>query len=70
MHTRHVNHRQRKDDSLEPASVTRQASLLSITKSAFDVWHVFHMPLVYVMFGIVVLHVALALYLGYVPLTY
>ena len=54
----------------ERASVTRQASLLSITKSAFDVWHVFHMPLVYVMFGIVVLHVALALYLGYVPLTY
>ena len=54
----------------ERAALTRQASLLSITKSAFDVWHVFHMPLVYVMFGIVVLHVALALYLGYMPLTY
>jgi len=51
----------------ERASLLRHAAYLSMTKSLFDIWHVFHMPLVYVMFGIVVLHVAFTVYLGYLP---
>jgi len=51
----------------ERASLLRHGAYLTVTKSLFDVWHVFHMPLVYVMFGIVVLHVAFTVYMGYVP---
>jgi len=51
----------------ERASLLRHAAYLSMTKSLFDIWHVFHMPLVYVMFGIVVLHAAFTVYLGYLP---
>jgi len=51
----------------ERASLLRHGAYLSLTKSLFDIWHVFHMPLVYVMFGIVVLHVAFTVYMGYVP---
>ena len=54
----------------ERASLLRHRAYLSVTKSLFDVWHVFHMPLVYVMFGIVVLHVAFTVYMGYVPFIY
>ncbi len=43
---------------------------LEQTKRMFGAWHVFHQPLVYVMFAIVAVHIAVALYLGYtiVPL--
>jgi hypothetical protein len=41
---------------------------LDFTKRLFGIWHVFHMPLVWLMFVIVTLHVGLALYLGYWPL--
>lgn len=51
----------------ERATLLRQGAYLKITKSVFDTWHVFHMPLVYVMFVILVLHVAFTLYMGYVP---
>ncbi len=34
----------------------------------FGLWHVFHLPLVWIMFAIVALHVGLALYLGYWPI--
>lgn len=34
----------------------------------FELWHVFHRPLVYAMFAIVGLHVAIAIYLGYAQL--
>jgi hypothetical protein len=51
----------------ERATLLRRAVYLEKTKRAFHLWHVFHMPLVYVMFGIVVLHVAVTLYMGYVP---
>jgi hypothetical protein len=51
----------------ERATLLRHAAYLGKTKAMFDIWHVFHMPLVYVMFGIVVLHVAFTLYMGYVP---
>lgn len=40
---------------------------LTATKRLFDLWHVFHLPLVWVMFVIVSLHVGVSLYLGYVP---
>jgi hypothetical protein len=51
----------------EHASLLRYTAYMNKTKQLFDVWHVFHMPLVYVMFLIVVLHVAVTLYMGYVP---
>lgn len=51
----------------EHAVLRRRMAYLRKTKQLFDLWHVFHMPLVYVMFAIVVLHVALTLYMGYVP---
>jgi len=54
----------------ERATLLRQTAYLSRTKRWFDLWHVFHMPLVYVMFAIVVMHVALTVYMGYVPFRY
>ncbi len=49
------------------AALIRQTAYLEKTKKLFNLWHVFHMPLVYVMFVIVILHVAVTLYLGYIP---
>ncbi len=49
------------------ATLHRRIVYLKKTKTMFDAWHVFHMPLVYVMFVIVVMHVAVTLYMGYVP---
>ncbi|MFI5181068.1 MAG: hypothetical protein ACHQPI_06735 [Thermoanaerobaculia bacterium] len=43
----------------------RRKKSLAKTKKLFDLWHVFHKPLVYVMFAIAASHVALALYMGY-----
>ncbi|MGE5198819.1 MAG: hypothetical protein ACM3H9_04205 [Rhodospirillaceae bacterium] len=43
----------------------RKLARLNRTKRLFSAWHVFHQPLVYVMFAIAVLHVGLAIYLGY-----
>ncbi len=40
---------------------------LNWTKRMFAAWHVFHQPLVYVMFGIAALHTGLMLFLGYYP---
>jgi hypothetical protein len=51
----------------ERSNLLRQAAYLTKTKPLFDLWHVFHMPLVYVMFAIVAVHVAVAVYLGYLP---
>jgi hypothetical protein len=51
----------------ERATLLRHGAYLARTKALFHIWHVFHMPLVYVMFAIVVLHVALTAYMGYVP---
>jgi hypothetical protein len=45
----------------------RRTRHLHRTKKLFDLWHVFHMPLVHVMWLIVAVHVAITLYLGYVP---
>lgn len=43
---------------------------LEETRRMLEAWHVFHHPLVYLMFAIVALHIGVALYLGYtiVPL--
>jgi hypothetical protein len=43
----------------------RRLAQLSRTRRLFELWHVFHLPLVYVMFGIVLVHIALAVYFGY-----
>lgn len=51
----------------ERATLRRRTAYLTKTKVAFDAWHVFHMPLVYIMFAIVAIHVAVTIYMGYVP---
>jgi hypothetical protein len=51
----------------ERVLLLRRAAYLQKTKKAFELWHVFHLPLVYLMLVIVTLHVGLALYMGYVP---
>jgi hypothetical protein len=45
----------------------RRIAHLQRTKKLFELWHVFHMPLVHVMWVIVAVHVAITLYMGYVP---
>ena len=50
---------------LERSSLSRRLAYLERTKALFNAWHVFHQPLVWVMFGIVAIHMALAIYLGY-----
>lgn len=54
----------------EHATLLRRTAYLQKTKRLFDLWHVFHMPLVYVMFLIVAAHVAFTIYLGYTPFAY
>jgi hypothetical protein len=53
--------------SSERAALLARLAYLHQTKRLFGAWHVFHQPLVYVMFGIAALHVGVALYLGYAP---
>lgn len=51
----------------ERVLLLRRGAYLRKTKLAFGLWHVFHLPLVYILLVIVALHVGLAVYLGYVP---
>ena len=51
----------------ERATLSRRIAYLTKTKRLFDLWHVFHLPLVYIMFAIVVVHVGVTMYMGYVP---
>ncbi len=51
--------------SRERSFLLRRLRYLERTRRLFAMWHVFHQPLVYVMFVIAALHVSLALYLGY-----
>lgn len=51
----------------ERALLARRTAGIRKTKTLFDLWHVFHLPLVYAMFAIVILHVGVTVYLGYVP---
>jgi hypothetical protein len=52
---------------VEREQVLRRLHYARRTKELFDLWHVLHLPLVWVMLAIVALHVGVALYLGYVP---
>jgi hypothetical protein len=49
----------------ERGALDRRLAYLERTKKLFAAWHVFHQPLVYVMIIIALLHVGVALYLGY-----
>jgi len=53
--------------SVRRAILLRRAAYLRRTKQLFDLWHVFHLPLVYLLLVIAALHVAVVVYLGYVP---
>lgn len=65
----HAVHSDRLEEALllmrERAVLLRRIASLAQTKKLFSLWHVFHKPLVYLMFGIAALHVAVALYFGY-----
>ena len=52
----------------ERATLARRALHLQRTHRLFEAWHIFHRPLVFAMFLIVGVHVAVALYLGYARL--
>ena len=43
----------------------RRLAQLNRARKLFALWHAYHLPLVYVMFAIAVLHIGLAVYLGY-----
>jgi hypothetical protein len=51
--------------AVERASLARRLAHLDRTRRLFELWHVFHRPLVYGMFVIVALHVGVALFFGY-----
>jgi hypothetical protein len=51
----------------ERAVLLRRTAYLLRTKKLFSMWHVFHLPLVYLLLVIAAAHVAVVLYLGYVP---
>jgi hypothetical protein len=49
----------------ERLRLIRRLAHLNRTRRLFAMWHVFHQPLVYVMFAIAALHIGVAAYLGY-----
>ncbi len=49
----------------EEAWLVRRIGRLNQTKRLFAMWYVFHRPLVYVMFAVAIIHVSVALYMGY-----
>lgn len=49
----------------ERALLLRRVAYLHRTRRLFELWHVFHRPLAYLMLVIVTVHVATALYFGY-----
>lgn len=51
----------------ERAMLLRRLGCLQRTTRLFKLWHVFHLPLVYLLLIIAAGHIALALYMGYVP---
>jgi hypothetical protein len=57
------------DRAAQRATLTRRLVHLQRTKHLFEMWHVFHRPLVYGLFVIVVLHVGIALFFGYASLS-
>jgi hypothetical protein len=53
--------------SRERSLLLRRTAYLLRTRTLFNLWHVFHLPLVYLLLVIAAAHVAVVLYLGYVP---
>lgn len=53
--------------TLDRVLLLRRLAYLERSKAAFALWHVFHLPFVYLLLVIVTLHVGVTLYLGYVP---
>ena len=51
----------------ERATLLRRVAYLQKTKTLFGIWHVFHLPLVYLLLVILIVHVGITLYLGYIP---
>lgn len=51
----------------ERVVLERRLAVLDRTHRLFALWHVFHVPLVWLMFVIAALHVGITLYLGYWP---
>lgn len=51
----------------ERSMLLRRLAYLQRTKKLFAMWHVFHLPLVYVLLVIAAGHITVALYMGYVP---
>jgi hypothetical protein len=49
----------------ERVALERRIANLARTKKLFELWHVFHKPLVYVMLAIAAVHIGLAIYFGY-----
>ena len=49
----------------ERSLLVRRLKNLATTKKLFDLWHIFHKPLVYIMAAIAAVHIALAVYMGY-----
>ena len=45
----------------------RRIAFLGRTRKLFELWHVLHKPLVYVMLAIAAVHVFVAVYFGYAP---
>ena len=52
----------------ERATLARRLTHLERTRRLFELWHVFHRPLVFGLFAIVALHVGVALFFGYARL--
>ncbi len=52
----------------ERAILLRRMETLARSKKLFEAWHVFHKPLVYVMFLIAMVHLLVAFYMGYADL--
>ena len=51
--------------AFERASLSRRLAHLERTKRVFELWHVFHRPLVFGLFVIVAIHVGVAVFFGY-----
>ncbi|HET8775574.1 MAG TPA: hypothetical protein VFP80_17375 [Thermoanaerobaculia bacterium] len=66
-----VLNRQLLHDALELAQeralLLRRLARLESTRRLFQLWHVFHRPLVWLMFFVLLVHLGVAVYFGYVP---
>jgi len=51
----------------ERAVLLRRIARLERTRRLFQLWHVFHRPLVWVMFVVFFVHLGVAIYFGYTP---